>query len=947
VQQGHFDLIEEHRRLASLSLQYLVLGCFEAKLTDVEMRIFVTQGYYSFVEYALQNWSKHVESCASALNSRDAGLFEGLIEMLETFINQHWIGSNSISSSTSGVSRALQPFKRHRIFEKLSCVMHTASIPSSANQDSDESAVLDLDGILARIRRLIEEIAIENVGVEESTRFRQYYGPNLFKCPKKECEHFHEGFADASSRQNHLRKHERPFFCPNTGCHYADLGCRSLRELNDHTARFHISDGPSISDFPAPDPGKTDPFESISKGNLVALEDFLLSEPTVEGRAKSRANVTRGSKTLLKHAIEKQRVQAVEMLLKHGAKPDETGQGSSVTPLHIACEKGLEPIVRLLIDHGAQLNYSTSRGLVPLHRASSFGHTACVQALVTKGAPISDTDPSGHQSLYLALEKKHFETASALVELGAELLPAVHLLLEDEYKLFRDAAIERLDVAGTFRPVLLREAIDRNLTELASSLLEKGVDPELPHLHLSLSTAIFRGNVALASTLLQKGANPNRPLFRDSTSRYRPITKAIMDNDFEMAKVLLENGALLDDYDLMQARIHLPIAGSSGIDDSHIMIALLLIHGAEVDKLPIPFLQLPTSSSSTFSDSEFRALAAAIGQTMEIRFGDGKTLFHIASNFGYNETLKLMIYSGVNVNTTCDLSRGALHYAVEGGRATTADLLLEHQIDTEIRDFIGLTALWCAFEKDDMRMAVKLLRHGADSIAANRPGQNSLLHLAVRKDNLSAVRMLITEYSNPLSLNHMKWSPLHLAVTLGNAEIIQFLMEETLKLSAPPSFTLFRARDRLERSLLHLAAAHGQHETFDTILAHGLNLEDTDLKGCTALHLAALEGHEDATEALLRLGANINARNCSGQTPLHIAATEDKVNIATKLLRHGADPNIPSSSGMQPLDAAARKSSEEMLVLLKLGGAKSSTVTGEALITARLGPVISHTGPEC
>jgi ankyrin repeat protein len=673
VQQGHFDLNEEHRRLASLSLQYLVLGCFEAKLTEVEMRIFVTQGYYSFVEYALQNWSKHVESCASDLAIQDASLFEGLIEMLETFINQHWIGSHSISSSTSGVSRALQPFKRHRIFEKLSRVMHTASKPSPANQDSDQSAVLDLDGTLARIRRLIEKIAIDNVGVEDSTRFRQYYGPNLFKCPKKECEHFHEGFADASSRQNHLRKHERPFFCPHTGCHYADLGCRSLRELNDHTARYHSSDGPSTSDFPAPDPGKTDPFEAISKGNLVALEDFLISEPVVEGRAKSRANVTRGRKTLLKHAIEKEQVQAVEMLLKHDAKPDETGQGS-VTPLYLACENGLEPIVRLLIDHGAHLNYLTSRGLVPLHRASSLGHTACVQALVANGAPISDTDPSGHQSLYLALERKQFETASALVELGADLLPVVHLLIEDEYKVFRESAIDRLGLAGTLGPVLLRETIDRDLTELACSLLEKGVDPELPYLQQSLPLAISKGNVALASTLLQKGADPNRPT-PTPTSDDRPITMAIRKNSFNMTKVLLENGAQLKEYDIQQFQLRLPAVDTEEKEHIHELIALLFVHGAEVDKFPIPFLQLSINGSSHFSDSEFRDLFAAIGQKLEIRFGDGKTLFHISSKLGYNETLKLMIDSGVNVNTTCDLNRGALHYAVEGGRTTTASTL--------------------------------------------------------------------------------------------------------------------------------------------------------------------------------------------------------------------------------------------------------------------------------
>lgn len=75
------------------------------------------------------------------------------------------------------------------------------------------------------------------------------YGPKWSKCPRINCQFFHEGFWTASYRSRHIFKHERAFTCVEEGCPQSILGCTTAKELEKHMLKFHDTD-PNGSRFP-------------------------------------------------------------------------------------------------------------------------------------------------------------------------------------------------------------------------------------------------------------------------------------------------------------------------------------------------------------------------------------------------------------------------------------------------------------------------------------------------------------------------------------------------------------------------------------------------------------------------------------------------------------------------------------------------------------------------
>jgi beta-lactamase regulating signal transducer with metallopeptidase domain len=74
---------------------------------------------------------------------------------------------------------------------------------------------------------------------------------------------------------------------------------------------------------------------------------------------------------------------------------------------------------------------------------------------------------------------------------------------------------------------------------------------------------------------------------------------------------------------------------------------------------------------------------------------------------------------------------------------------------------------------------------------------------------------------------------------------------------------------------LHQAAAAGDKEPVQKLLAQGVDVHAKDKDGRTPLHSAAWYGRKDVAAVLLAQGANINEADGSGQTPLHLAANFD------------------------------------------------------------------------
>ena len=127
--------------------------------------------------------------------------------------------------------------------------------------------------------------------------------------------------------------------------------------------------------------------------------------------------------TPLHHAVSADVEDAafVNALIERGADPD-TRNRRARTPLHYAAESGaFGPIVRALIDGGANLNAEDDgRGQTALHEVARRGDAEQAKLLVRGGADVSALDGDGRTPLHVAVDVGNSEVARVLVASGAD-----------------------------------------------------------------------------------------------------------------------------------------------------------------------------------------------------------------------------------------------------------------------------------------------------------------------------------------------------------------------------------------------------------------------------------------------------------------------------------------------------------------------------------------------
>ncbi|KAI4943008.1 hypothetical protein J4E86_009955 [Alternaria arbusti] len=162
--------------------------------------------------------------------------------------------------------------------------------------------------------------------------------------------------------------------------------------------------------------------------SVVDIDEF---EPFNEESVKKKPAVSP-----LGEAIIARDTEIVRVLLNHGASPNAyvSFDGSKmlehikspmerVTPLLAAIDVQCLPLVKILVEHGAELQYTRNMGVTrtPLQRAAETGSFDIVECLVDQGA-IIDTVPvySGGTALQLAAMSGFCGIAAFLLEHGAD-----------------------------------------------------------------------------------------------------------------------------------------------------------------------------------------------------------------------------------------------------------------------------------------------------------------------------------------------------------------------------------------------------------------------------------------------------------------------------------------------------------------------------------------------
>ncbi|XP_056409535.1 NF-kappa-B inhibitor epsilon [Hyla sarda] len=154
---------------------------------------------------------------------------------------------------------------------------------------------------------------------------------------------------------------------------------------------------------------------------------------------------------------------------------------------------------------------------------------------------------------------------------------------------------------------------------------------------------------------------------------------------------------------------------------------------------------------------------------------------------------------------------------------------------------------------------------------------------------------------------------LHLSIIHGIPELSLYFI------SLAPKDVLDIQND-LYQSALHLAVYLGQVQVVEALVERDVNLELQDRKGDTALHLACEKEHVDCAKVLLRGPRgpqNLNLQNWKGLSCLHIATLRRHQALISLLLESGADINSQEgTSGKTPLHLAVEMLDRPLLLHL-------------------------------
>ncbi|KAF4342732.1 ankyrin repeat-containing protein [Fusarium beomiforme] len=130
------------------------------------------------------------------------------------------------------------------------------------------------------------------------------------------------------------------------------------------------------------------------------------------------ARDTQFSMTPLMWAVIKEHEAIVKLLVDHGANVCVRVTHNQ-TPLLQAAEQGHEGIARLLLEGGADKDIRDEEGMTPLLVAAENGHEGVVKLLLEKGDNIEVLDREGRTPVYLAWWKHHSGVVELLKKRGA------------------------------------------------------------------------------------------------------------------------------------------------------------------------------------------------------------------------------------------------------------------------------------------------------------------------------------------------------------------------------------------------------------------------------------------------------------------------------------------------------------------------------------------------
>jgi ankyrin repeat protein len=421
-------------------------------------------------------------------------------------------------------------------------------------------------------------------------------------------------------------------------------------------------------------------FTAASKGDIKMVSMLL-------GAGHDINHIGMADGTPLYGASEAGSIPAVQLLLRHGSDANIGGKGDYGYPLCAAAYGGHTQVCRILLRAGANANlHGGYNDITALECAIESRDMATFRVILESGC-----DPNAVADRYInafhgAFWTGEIEMARILLKRGAEFeevafLESIQRYDQDPW--FFDTMLERdgtvANAHGGDSGSALTTAITRGHETAAWRILDK--QPYLDALGsngTALRAAIDGGMKDLAVRLVELGADVSKCVGNDNS----PLQAAIERELFDMADLLLDHGAIIDDGCSLTTAI---------TRNSEKAITYLIGKGADVNSVD-------TNTKST-------------------------PLQHAAEQ-GHMEALRLLVKNGALVNGDDGENGDLVQYALFSRAESIVRFVLEQGARISEKE-PGVSAIWKAVRFQMPGLIPLLLESGAQ-VDATEQGETGL-----------------------------------------------------------------------------------------------------------------------------------------------------------------------------------------------------------------------------
>ncbi len=276
--------------------------------------------------------------------------------------------------------------------------------------------------------------------------------------------------------------------------------------------------------------------------------------------------------------------------------------------------------------------------------------------------------------------------------------------------------------------------------------------------------------------------------------------------------------------------------------------------------------------------------------------------------------------------------RSPLLDAARSANADTVRALLRKEVDVNVADADGTTALHWVSYRDDVESADLLIRAGARVDAATDLGVTPLWNASLNGSE-AMVRRLLLAGANPNAALLLGETPVMVASRSGYPAVVEQLVAKGANVNASAArgqTALMWAVSQKHPDVVKVLLAHGAHvharsAVWSEVMAvppHGHPDYNRAIPhgGDTPLMFAARVGDVASARLLLTARANADDADAWGVSAVALAAHAGFPEIVELLLDHGADPNA-ARAGFSALHAAIMRRDEKMAGALVAHGA--------------------------